>query len=411
MKQKKETMNNKLDILKTRALESASNGVIITDATTKDNVILYVNPAFEKMTGYSYKEVEGKNCRFLQGDEKDQQQLAILRNAIKSRVSCKVVLRNFRKDGTLFWNELTLSPIFDSKGKITNFIGVQNDITQRKMQEDHIEELKNFYEQSLNDLPGQVAVFDDQLRYLFLNPKSIQDEELRKWLIGKNDFEYCQYRGLNNSIAIDRQRYLNMVLSTRQPVQFEEYFKKTTGEELFFLRFINPVLNKKGKISQLLAYGIDITDRKKAEHELKYKLLFENLIMRISNSFINIPIKYIDREINNAIKDVSVFADIDRCYIFINDKPNNRLVTKYEWYNREISSLVESEFAILDLKNEFWLKEKLEKLKPVKINDIEEIKLISETYYQRLKLQKVKSMVVVPLSMEGELIGVLWKVN
>lgn len=115
-----------------RAVAASSNGILITDARLPDNPIVYVNPAFERISGYSLEESRGRNCRFLQGDDRDQPALDELRRAIREGEERRVVLRNYRKDGTPFWNELYVSPVFDEAGRLTNFVGVQNDITERK---------------------------------------------------------------------------------------------------------------------------------------------------------------------------------------------------------------------------------------------------------------------------------------
>ncbi len=108
---------------------SMQHGLLITDPRLPDNPIVYSNPAFEDLTGYPLSAILGKNCRFLQNDDKDQKPMATLRGAIRDGVFCRVLLRNYRKDGTLFWNELTISPVHDSSGQLTHFVGIQNDVT------------------------------------------------------------------------------------------------------------------------------------------------------------------------------------------------------------------------------------------------------------------------------------------
>lgn len=118
------------------AVRSSVNGVIITEATDPENPIVYVNPAFEQTTGFSAGEVLGNNCRFLQGEDRDQPALDELRAALREGRECRVILRNYRKDGTLFWNELSVSPVYDEEGRLANFVGVQNDVTGRKKDEE-----------------------------------------------------------------------------------------------------------------------------------------------------------------------------------------------------------------------------------------------------------------------------------
>jgi PAS domain S-box-containing protein len=115
-----------------RAVVASSNGIIITNPKVPDNPIVYANPAFEEISGYTADEVLGHNCRFLQADDRDQPALDELREALTEERECRVVLRNYRKDGTPFWNELYVSPVYDEENRLTNFVGVQNDVTERR---------------------------------------------------------------------------------------------------------------------------------------------------------------------------------------------------------------------------------------------------------------------------------------
>ncbi|MEG5234610.1 EAL domain-containing protein [Microcoleus sp. AT9b-C3] len=121
-----------------RAIESCSNGIAITDATVADNPIIYVNPSFERITGYRRDELMGKNCRFLQGTDTDSPAAQQLRTAIEEGRESQVILRNFRKDGTPFWHELSIAPVYNSRRHLTHFIGVQTDITDRQRSEEEL---------------------------------------------------------------------------------------------------------------------------------------------------------------------------------------------------------------------------------------------------------------------------------
>ncbi|MBD2296088.1 PAS domain S-box protein [Anabaena sphaerica FACHB-251] len=135
--------------LRERAVASTNNGIVITDAKHPDHPVIYVNPAFEQITGYTCSETIGYNCRFLQGQETNQPGLHELRTAIKTGRSCNVVIRNYRKDGTLFWNELSISPIYDDNGELTHFIGIQNDITKRQEAEAALKEKEERWQLAL----------------------------------------------------------------------------------------------------------------------------------------------------------------------------------------------------------------------------------------------------------------------
>jgi len=125
-----------------RAVTASTNSIVISDPNQPDDPIVYVNPAFERTTGYAAEEVLGRNCRLLQGEDRDQPALGELRSALGEGRQCTVVLRNYRKDGTLFWNELSIYPVRDEQGRMTNFVGVQNDITERIRAEEILSEIR-----------------------------------------------------------------------------------------------------------------------------------------------------------------------------------------------------------------------------------------------------------------------------
>lgn len=129
--------------LRERALHAASNGIIISRCAGKDNPIEYVNPAFERITGYRAQEVLGRDSRFMGAPGLDQDARTQLREAICERRQANVIFRNLRKDGTLFWNELTITPVHDEAGVVTHYIGVINDVTAVKQRTSHLEHRVN----------------------------------------------------------------------------------------------------------------------------------------------------------------------------------------------------------------------------------------------------------------------------
>lgn len=119
------------------AVMNSRDGITISDGTLLDNPLIYVNPAFERMTGYLLEEIRGKNCRYLQGSDTEQEyERNIIREAINNRQPCIVTLKNYRKDGSMFWNELSLSPIFDSVGQLRSYLGIQRDVTTKILMEE-----------------------------------------------------------------------------------------------------------------------------------------------------------------------------------------------------------------------------------------------------------------------------------
>ena len=118
--------------LKERAMDEASVGIQITDATRADNPLIYVNEGFERITGYTAAEAVGRNPRFLQTDDVDPEQVATLRNAISAEEPVSLELRNARRDGTPYWSRVSVTPVTDEAGTVRNYIGIQQDVTARR---------------------------------------------------------------------------------------------------------------------------------------------------------------------------------------------------------------------------------------------------------------------------------------
>jgi PAS domain S-box-containing protein len=153
---------DKLRLLE-RAVTASTNSIVITDPNQPDDPLVYVNPSFVKTTGYTAEEALGRNCRFLQREDREQPALRELRAAVHEGRHRTVVLRNYRKDGTLFWNELSVYPVRDEDGDVANFVGVQNDVTERVRAEEVLMEMRraerrriarDLHDIALQDLAG-----------------------------------------------------------------------------------------------------------------------------------------------------------------------------------------------------------------------------------------------------------------
>ncbi|MDG1572046.1 PAS domain S-box protein [Robiginitalea sp. M366] len=148
------TVQNVLN-LRNRALEAAGNGFVISDARLPDQPVIYINSAFTEITGYQPEEVLGRNCRFLQGNDRKQPGIRRIKQCLEAREPCSEILRNYRKDGSLFWNELTLTPIVGPEGEPHHFIGVVRDVSLQVTEARRKDRIHKILEEITGDAPLQ----------------------------------------------------------------------------------------------------------------------------------------------------------------------------------------------------------------------------------------------------------------
>jgi len=248
-----------------RAIAASSNGIVISDPTQSENPIIYINPGFEQMTGYLIEEALGKNCRFLQGTDTHQPQLEELRAALREGRDCTVTLRNYRKDGSLFWNELSVSPVRDEDGNLTHYVGVQTDITERKQAEATLRESEARFRAMADSAPVLLWVAGPDSRCTFFNRAWLEftgrlmEQELGDgWTasVHPDDLLHCMetYRS-----AFD----------TREPFRTEYRLQQADGEYRWLLNAGSPRFTPDGRFAGYIGSCIDITERKQAEKELR----------------------------------------------------------------------------------------------------------------------------------------------
>ncbi|KFF48325.1 histidine kinase [Gammaproteobacteria bacterium MFB021] len=112
-----------------RIVNASDDGIVVAEQEGDENILIYVNEGFERLTGYSIDEILYRDCRFLQNGDRDQPAIDRVRTALREGRSCREVLRNYRKDGSQFWNELSITPVYDEEDQLTYFVGVQKDVT------------------------------------------------------------------------------------------------------------------------------------------------------------------------------------------------------------------------------------------------------------------------------------------
>lgn len=261
-----------------RAIAASNNGVIITDPNQPDNPVIYVNPAFESMTGYTKDEVIGQNCRFWQEPDYHQAGVTKLATAIQEQRECHVILQNYRKDGSTFWNELYVSPVFDGDGYLTHFVGIQTDITKRKQAEEALRQSEEKLESILRSLDDVVwsASLENQ-QFIYLNPATER-------VYGRpvSDFVDCPSLWELVVHPDDRQRVeiASQTMMHQGSKDLEYRVVRPDGEVRWLRNRARLIYDHRGTAIRMDGIATDITKRKQAEAALlkseeQFRLTFE----------------------------------------------------------------------------------------------------------------------------------------
>jgi PAS domain S-box-containing protein len=167
-------MNFEMLNLYSRALECTTNGVVIADMSLPGQPLFYANPAFCRISGYEAHEVIGRSCRDMRGKDVDQPEFAVLRQAIADSRSAQVVVRNYRKDGSLYFNELSIAPVPEPSGRVRHYVGVINDVTERERSRMAIAERSARLNAVFDLSPDGFVVFDGLGQLVYCNPAFLQ---------------------------------------------------------------------------------------------------------------------------------------------------------------------------------------------------------------------------------------------
>ena len=287
-------------------LDAFDNTLVVTDPNAPDNPIVYTNRGFEKLTGYPPDEVLGRNCRFLQGDDHDQPAVAALREAVREGRAVQVELRNYRKDGSMFHNELYLSPVYDDEGKLVLFLGVQNDVTERVEALQELEKSRDALEERvekrtrelntsnenlehevterrraegevrasegrlhdvLDHLLAFVAVLDPEGRLEYLNHAALNASELALGEVLGKPFASIPWWRHDPEVQARLQDALQRA-AAGETLRFDARAWMGEGRVLTVDFMLAPMTDERGRVTHLAASAVDITERKLAEGAL-----------------------------------------------------------------------------------------------------------------------------------------------
>jgi len=234
-------------------MEKAPVGIVLSDPDQSDNPLVYVNERFCELTGYEESEILGRNCRFMQGPETDPESVAEIRDAIDNEEPVTTVLRNYRNDGEMFWNHVTIAPVRNTDGEVSNWVGFQEDATERIEREQQLELAE--------------TVFENTQDALFV----IDVTENREFRIERVNAVYEEVTGLSNAEiagrtpteAVGEEIGSEIESQYRECVERQETIKypeeiPVDGEQRQWETKVTPVINE-GRVDRLVGAMRDVT--------------------------------------------------------------------------------------------------------------------------------------------------------
>jgi PAS domain S-box-containing protein len=239
-------------LLRNIAMDEAPLGITISDPSQPDNPLIYVNDGFCELTGYSRDEILGRNCRFLQGESTREEPVAQMRAAIEAEEPVTVELRNYRKEGTMFWNRVTVVPVRSESGTVTSYLGYQEDVTDEK----RIEQDLTLFKKAAEGSEKAIFITDPDGTIQYVNPVFEQ----------MTGYTASEANGRNPRILKSGQQddafYADLWKQiTAGEVWEAELTNQTKHRELFEVsQKIIPTTDKHGHITQFVAIMQDISE-------------------------------------------------------------------------------------------------------------------------------------------------------
>ncbi len=289
------------------AMNVSSNGICI--ALAQDDLpISYVNKGFSDLTGYSAEEITGKNCRFLQGSDTDQQAVKRIKSALNKGESVNQIIRNYRKNGEAFWNDLTINPVRSRKGDVTHFVALQNDITELMEQRLTSAQSLARMRSMLNSTTEGIYGVDSAGKCIFCNRAALD-------ILGYSSAAEVQGMNMHGLVSHHRQdgsvypfedSPIYKALSEATGVHVEdEIYWKADGES-FLVEYSSDPIIEDGKASGAVIAFRDVTHRKANQEELERAKTNAELADQAKGEFI----ANMSHEIRTPLSAIMAYADL-----------------------------------------------------------------------------------------------------
>ncbi|MBX3042557.1 MAG: PAS domain S-box protein [Candidatus Kapabacteria bacterium] len=305
----------------TKAVEQSANSIMITD---REGIITYVNPSCEKISEYTKTELIGRNANLLNAGVQNKDVYKELWETVKSGKVWKGEFLNITKSGKKYWEHASITPVFDNNGEITSFIGIKEDITQRKEFEKTLKNNEEKINALLNAIPDFLYVMDKDGYYL----EAYTPKAESQFIHSKNDYlNQSIYDILSPELAVLTHNNIKKAISTNETQHFHYSISQSDIEIYFEARMVKCGNDK------VLSIVRDITNQIENEDIIRRQDKIKQVLTRWANEFVNLSYNQIDSGISKAISEIGSVLDVDRVYLFSYDYVNKIAVNTHEWCN------------------------------------------------------------------------------
>lgn len=295
------------------AVTQSPSAVMIT---TNQGEIEYVNPRFEEVTGYSSDEVIGKSPSLLSSGQHSLEYYKDLWDTILRGQTWRGEFCNRKKNGELYWDSASISPIHDSRGMITHFIETAEDITERKKAEEQVRQSKQFLEGVINNSPTLIYAKNTEGEYLIVNREWCERKNFSPDLVlGRTDFDLFS----DEVATVFREKDLE-VMESKQIIEYEQRIVEN-GKEQYYNTLKFPLLNPDGSVHAICGISSTITDRKRMEEELRRASIAAEEASRSKSSFL----ANMSHEIRTPLNAIIGFSQLLQQDDSLSDEQKNNL--------------------------------------------------------------------------------------
>lgn len=317
-----------------RAVEQSANSILISD---NQGIITYVNSTYEKVTGYSRQELIGKNANVMNSGFHNKEFFWDLWETISKGSVWHGELLNAKKNGELFWEYASISPVFDSDGNIISYISIKDDITLRKEIELKVEENEEKLQAMLNAVPDLMFIIDKKGIFIdaYIPNSDIFVFKKPSEFINQSIFDILE----KNTADLTYENLQRVIHNNERRIFLYDF--KTDDK----IRYYEARMAKCGK-DKALAIVRDISKFKEDEILIKKQQLIKSVLTKWAGEFVNVPLELVDAKINDSLRDVGNALDVDRVYLFSYDFDNKLAINTHEWCNIGISPEIDNLRAV-----------------------------------------------------------------